>query len=58
MFGGSPEVDISPNISQNVPADVVDEINEAVAAEEEELEDDLDVVSIYPVVSLGISYQF
>lgn len=58
MFGGSPEVSLNPNISQDVPADVVAEINEAVEAEEEELEDDIGFFEFYPVVSLGISYQF
>lgn len=58
MFGGSPEIEITPNINDNVPQSTVDEINTAVAEEEKDVEDELDFISIYPVGSLGISYQF
>ena len=58
MFGGSPNVDVSPNINDGVPDSVVTEINQAAEQEEEDLEDELDFISIYPVLSLGISYQF
>ena len=58
MFGGSPNVDVSPNINDGVPDSVVTEINQAAEQEEEDLEDELDFLSIYPVLSLGISYQF
>lgn len=58
MFGGSPNVDVRPNINDGVPESVVTEINQAAEQEEEDLEDELDFISIYPVLSLGISYQF
>lgn len=58
LFGGSPDVDISPNIVSGVPAEVEAEINAAVEAEEAELEDEIGFLDIYPVVSLGVSYQF
>ena len=58
IFGGSPEIEVSPNISDGVSEEVVAEINEAAEQEEEDLEDELDFISIYPVVSLGFSYQF
>ena len=58
MFGGSPDVNISPNIAPGVPAEVVAEINAAAEAEEAELEDEIGFLDIYPVISLGISYQF
>jgi hypothetical protein len=58
VFGGSPEVNITPNTAENLPSAVEEEINEAVARETEELEDEIDFISVYPVVSLGLSYQF
>jgi len=58
LFGGSPEVNVSPNIAPGVPAEVVAEINTAAEAEEAELEDEIGFFDFYPVVSLGISYQF
>ena len=58
MFGGSPEVNLTPNISQDVPAEVEAEINAAVEDEEAELEDEIGFFEVYPVVSLGFSYQF
>lgn len=58
LFGGSPEVDLSPNLGQNVSPEIEAEINEAIEAEEAELEDDIGFFRVYPVVSLGFSYQF
>lgn len=62
VLGGSPDVEITSNIADEVP-DAVREEAEAAADrvledEEEELEDELDFINIYPVVSLGFSYQF
>ena len=58
VFGGSPEVNITPNTAENISSDVQQEIDEAVARETEELEDDIDFINVYPVVTLGLSYQF
>ncbi len=60
VFGGSPEVNITanPNPEANLPPETEQRINEAVAKETEDLEDEIDFISVYPVVSLGISYQF
>ncbi len=58
VFGGSPEVTITPNIAEGVSSEVQQEIDEAVAQETEDLEDELDFLSVYPVLSLGLSYQF
>lgn len=58
MFGGSPDIEITPNINPNVPQETVDEINTAAAQEEEDVEDELAFISVYPVGSIGISYQF
>ena len=62
VFSGSPNVDVSSNISADVPAELRQEVQEAadqeLENEEEDLEDELDFLRIYPVVSLGLSYQF
>ena len=58
MFGGSPDVEVTPNFSNSVTEEQRAEANEAAAEEEEEVEDNLAFISIYPVASLGISYQF
>lgn len=62
VFGGSPEVEVSANISDEIPEAIREETQTAadnIAEEEEEdLEDELDFINIYPVVSLGFSYQF
>lgn len=55
MFPGSPEVNIEAN---DVPAANQNDVNAAIAEEEAELEDELDNFDIYPVFSLGVSYQF
>jgi hypothetical protein len=60
MFTGSPEVDaevIEGNFT-NVDATGPD-IQEALDEEAQEIEDDLDVLGgIYPILTLGVSYQF
>ena len=58
MFGGSPNVDINPNTLPGVPSEVEAEINTAADVEEAELEDEIGFLDFYPVVSLGVSYQF
>ena len=58
VFGGSPEVNITPNTAEGLPTQVEQEIEDAVARETEDLEDELDFISVYPVLSLGLSYQF
>ena len=58
MFGGSPDVEVTPNFNENATQEQRAEANEAAAEEEEEVEDNLAFISIYPVASLGISYQF
>ncbi len=62
VLGGSPEVEISSSVSESVPeavrADVEAAADEVLEDEEEDLEDELDFINIYPVVSLGFSYQF
>ena len=62
VFSGSPDADVSSNISADVPAELRQEVQEAadreLENEEEDLEDELDFLRVYPVVSLGLSYQF
>ncbi len=62
VLGGSPEVELDSNVSEETPEEIREEVEEAaddiLEEEEEELEDELDFINIYPVVSLGFSYQF
>ena len=58
MFGGSPDIEVTPNFGADATQEQRDLANEAVEEEEEEIEDNLAFISIYPVASLGISYQF
>ena len=62
VFGGSPEAEVSSNISNDVPealrAEVEAAADRVLEDEEEDLEDELDFINVYPVVSLGLSYQF
>jgi hypothetical protein len=58
MFPGSPEVDVQPNIDPNVSTAERDQIEAEANQEEADLEDDLDNFNIYPVLTIGVSYQF
>lgn len=58
VFGGSPDITVTPNIDPGVSDDVRQEIEQAAEEEAEEIEEDIDFVSVYPVVTLGLSYQF
>lgn len=62
VIGGSPEAEVSSNISNDVPEALREEVeaaaDRALEDEEEDLEDELDFINVYPVVSLGLSYQF
>jgi hypothetical protein len=55
VFAGSPQVDLDANI---VNSSLSEQINRDLRVEEKELEDDLKGFSVYPVLSLGVSYQF
>jgi len=55
MFPGSPEVDVSAN---DVAPAVQNQVEQAIAQEEDDLEDELDNFNIYPVLTVGVSYQF
>ena len=62
VFGGSPKVETTSNISDDIPAELQAEVkasaDEVLEDEEEDLETELDFLRFYPVVSLGFSYQF
>ena len=58
VFGGSPQVTVIPNTVPGISSGVQQEIDAAVERETEEIEDDLDFIRFYPVLSLGLSYQF
>ncbi|MBE9046393.1 hypothetical protein IQ255_18615 [Pleurocapsales cyanobacterium LEGE 10410] len=59
MFTGSPQVELSPNYKVNpnlLTAEVRQEIQSSLLEEEQAIEEDLDRFSVYPIVSLGLSY--
>jgi hypothetical protein len=62
VFSGSPNAEVTSNFSTEIPAELRDRVvaqaEEELKEEEKELNEALDVMGIYPVVSLGLSYQF
>lgn len=58
VFGGSPEINVTPNIVAGVSDDVRQDIQQAAEEEAQKIEDDIDFISVYPVATLGLSYQF
>lgn len=55
MFQGAPQVDLRATV--NDPT-IQSQLDADIAEEEKTLEDDLGVFTIYPVISLGVSYRF
>lgn len=60
MFSGSPKIGVTPTFGPDAPpgSDIRNEISNSIEQERRDLEDDLDWLNIYPVLSFGISYQF
>ena len=58
MFAGSPKVALTPTFGPNADEALKTQINNDIEAERKKQESDLDWLSIYPVFSVGISYQF
>ena len=62
VFGGSPEAEVTSNISNDIPESLREEVetetNKVLEDEEQDLEAELEFLKIYPVLSLGLSYQF
>lgn len=60
VFGGTPDVEMTANLSEQIPQQFREEAEAAAAEviedEEKNIEDEL--ISVYPVISLGLSYQF
>ena len=58
MFAGSPMVSLTPGFGPDATEALKAEINSNIEAERKKQESDLNWLSVYPVFSLGISYQF
>jgi hypothetical protein len=58
MFTGSPKVNLTPQFGAAATPQIQDQIQSDVERERQQLENDLKWLNIYPVLSLGISYQF
>jgi hypothetical protein len=64
VFSGSPNAEVTSNfnfpetISQEVRERVIASTEESLKDEEKDLNEALDIMGIYPVLSLGLSYQF
>jgi opacity protein-like surface antigen len=60
VFGGTPNIEVTADVSDQVPEEFREEAeaaaNQVIEDEEEDIEDEL--INIYPVLSLGLSYQF
>lgn len=58
MFGGSLKAEVTPNINGSIPPEIEARIRQEADQEQEDLEDEINFLSVYPVAALGISYQF
>ncbi|MFM2311520.1 MAG: hypothetical protein RLZZ04_796 [Cyanobacteriota bacterium] len=64
VFSGSPNAEVTSNfnfpenIRKEVQERVIAETEESLKDEEKDLNEALDIMGIYPVLSLGLSYQF
>lgn len=64
MFQGSPGVSLNSegscqgSLGNNPTADCQQELDEALAEEEQEIQQDADDFDLYPVISLGVRYKF
>jgi hypothetical protein len=58
MFSGSPKIGVTPTFGPDATPENRSQINNSIEQERRDLESDLDWLNIYPVLSLGISYQF
>ncbi len=60
VFGGTPDIEVTADVSEQVPEEFQEEAeaaaNQVIDNEEEDIEDEL--INVYPVLSLGLSYQF
>jgi len=58
MFTGSPKVNLAPQFGGAATPEIRNQIQADVEKERQQLENDLKWLNIYPVLSLGLSYQF
>ncbi|MCE2907132.1 MAG: hypothetical protein LW814_19325 [Anabaena sp. CoA2_C59] len=58
MFAGSPKVVLTPEFAPGTRPALKEQINNNIEAERKKQESDLNWLNIYPVFSLGVSYQF
>jgi hypothetical protein len=58
MFAGSANVKLRANIPSSVPAALQDQIRTSLADQERRTNSDIGGFSVYPVLSVGISYAF
>ncbi|PSB11999.1 hypothetical protein C7B62_03695 [Pleurocapsa sp. CCALA 161] len=62
VFSGSPHAEVTSNFSTDIPTELREEVvaaaDEALKDEEKDLNEALDIMGIYPVLSFGLSYQF
>jgi hypothetical protein len=58
MFAGSPQIALTPEFAPNADNSLRTQINNNIEAERKKVQDDLNWLNIYPVFSLGVSYQF
>jgi len=58
MFAGSPKVEITPGFGPSATPTLQQQINNNIEAERKKVQDDLNWLNIYPVFSIGVSYQF
>lgn len=58
LFQGAPQADFRAFAADDAPAGLQELLDQEVAREEAEIQDDLDQFEFYPVVSLGLSWKF
>jgi hypothetical protein len=60
MFRGKPSVEISPDYGPDANADPIikSNIDASIAQAKNDAQKDLDKIPVYPVLSVGVSYQF
>ncbi len=61
MFPGSPQVELAPNYKFDpdiLPANLQQDIQDALDEEERAIEEELDRFNVYPIISVGLTYSF
>jgi hypothetical protein len=58
IFAGAPNIRLRANIPSTVPASIQNDIRNSLAEQERRTNNDIGSFSVYPVVSIGLSYAF